>query len=55
MDKIISIHYLLDSKVILIIHNFVDEYNYNKFKYYLKMLIDQCMMWSFFVVCRDMG
>ena len=38
-----------------LLYNLFDEYNYNKFKYYLKMLIDQCMMWSFFVVCCDMG
>ena len=38
-----------------LLYNFFDEYNYIKLKCYLKMLIDQCMMWCFFVVYRDMG
>jgi len=31
-----------------LLYNFFYEYNYIKLKYYLKMLIDQCMMWCFF-------
>ena len=54
MDKIISIRFLMDSKVMFIILYF-NKYDYIKLKYYLKMLVDQCMMWCFFVVCRDIG
>ena len=31
-----------------LLYYFFYEYNYIKLKYYLKMLIDQCMMWWFF-------
>ena len=31
--------------------NLFDEYNYAILKYYLKISIDQYMMWCFFVIC----
>ena len=54
MDQIISIRYLFDSNLCLL-YNLFDEYNDAILKYYLKISIDQCMMWCFFVVCPDMG